>query len=57
MVFQSASHNHDFSKVTVVLLMNGTLEVHGSNQDGKDCWQEVLGTNNFMLQEALRKEY
>lgn len=41
-VFLSASHNHDFSKAVAVLLMNGPLEEHGSNQEGKDCWRGGL---------------
>lgn len=41
-VFLSASHNQAFSKAVAVRLMNGPLEEHGSNQEGKDCWRGGL---------------
>lgn len=41
-VFVSVRHNHDFSKAVAVLLMNGPLEEHGSNQEGKGCWRGGL---------------
>lgn len=34
-VFQFASHSHDFFKAKVVLIVTRSLEVHGSNHDGK----------------------